>query len=196
MYDSPQVDMGYDISHYEDVYRPYGTIQDMETLIAETHARGMYIMLDLVINHTFDQHAWFKESSSSKDNPKRDWYIWRPAKYSPTGKRLPPKNWRCCFGGGSAWEWDEHTEEYYLHVWATEQPDLNWDTLETRKAIYASAMEFWLNRGVDSFAWTLSTCIVSRRICQTHPSPTPRLLINPPYRCIATAPEYSSFWGR
>ncbi|OAQ60499.1 maltase [Pochonia chlamydosporia 170] len=151
MYDSPQIDMGYDISNYEDVYRPYGTVEDMEVLIRETHARGMRIMLDLVINHTSDQHAWFKESRSSKDNPKRDWYIWRPAKYSPSGERLPPNNWRSNFGGGSAWEWDEATGEYYLHLFATEQPDLNWENEVTRKAIYASAMEFWLDRGVDGF---------------------------------------------
>jgi alpha-glucosidase len=151
MYDSPQVDMGYDISNYEDVYRPYGTVQDMETLITETHARGMRIMLDLVINHTSDQHAWFKESRASKESPKRDWYIWRPAKYTPSGERLPPNNWRSNFGGGSAWEWDELTQEYYLHLFATEQPDLNWENSETRKAIYASSMEFWLDRGVDGF---------------------------------------------
>lgn len=151
MYDSPQIDMGYDISSYEDVYRPYGTVQDMERLIKETHARGMKIMLDLVINHTSDQHAWFKDSRAGKDNPKRDWYIWRPAKYSASGERLPPNNWRCNFGGGSAWEWDEATQEYYLHLFAVEQPDLNWENPETRKAIYASAMEFWLERGADGF---------------------------------------------
>ncbi|OAR01439.1 hypothetical protein LLEC1_04035 [Akanthomyces lecanii] len=151
MYDSPQIDMGYDIANYEDVYRPYGTVQDMETLIRETHARGMRIMLDLVINHTSDQHAWFKESRASKDSPKRDWYIWKPAKYSDAGERLPPNNWRGNFGGGSAWEWDEATEEYYLHLFATEQPDLNWENPVTRRAIYASAMEFWLDRGVDGF---------------------------------------------
>ncbi|KAG6221720.1 hypothetical protein E4U26_005793 [Claviceps purpurea] len=151
MYDSPQIDMGYDISNYEDVYRPYGTVQDMEVLIKETHARGMRIMLDLVINHTSDQHAWFKESRSSKDNPKRNWYIWRPAKYSSIGERLPPNNWRSNFGGGSVWEWDERTEEYYLHLFAVEQPDMNFDNEEARKALYASAMEFWLQRGVDGF---------------------------------------------
>lgn len=151
MYDSPQIDMGYDISNYEDVYRPYGTVQDMETLIQETHKRGMRIMLDLVINHTSDQHAWFKESRSSKDSPKRDWYIWRPAKYSESGERLPPNNWRSNFGGGSVWEWDEATQEYYLHLFAVEQPDLNWESPECRKAIYASSMEFWLERGVDGF---------------------------------------------
>ncbi|KAF5004853.1 hypothetical protein FDECE_8669 [Fusarium decemcellulare] len=152
MYQSPQVDMGYDISDYEAVHEPYGTLDDMQNLIRETHARGMRIMMDLVINHTSDQHAWFKESRSSRHSCKRDWYIWRPAKRDPsTGERLPPNNWRCSFGGGSAWEWDEETEEYYLHVWAKEQPDLNWENPETRNAIYASAMKFWLDRGADGF---------------------------------------------
>ncbi|KAF1358024.1 glycoside hydrolase [Lizonia empirigonia] len=149
MFDSPQVDMGYDIRNYEDVYAPYGTLQDMERLIAETHARGMRIILDLVINHTSNLHKWFLESRSSKDNPKRDWYIWRPARYE-NGVRKPPNNWVSNFLG-SVWEWDEHTEEYYLHLFCPEQPDLNWENEETRKAIYKSAMEFWLDRGVDGF---------------------------------------------
>ncbi|CEL10316.1 Putative Alpha-glucosidase (Fragment) [Aspergillus calidoustus] len=151
MYESPQVDMGYDISNYEAVHPPYGTVEDMEILIRETHARGMKLMLDLVINHTSDQHEWFKESRSSKDNPKRAWYIWRPPRYSPEGKRLPPNNWRAAWGPISAWEWDEATQEYYFHIFAAQQPDLNWENPETRKAIYASAMEFWLKRGVDGF---------------------------------------------
>jgi oligo-1,6-glucosidase len=141
--------MGYDIRNYEDVYAPYGTVQDMERLIAEAHARGMRIILDLVVNHTSDQHAWFKESRSSKDNPKRDWYIWRPAKYE-NGVRKAPNNWISNFTG-SVWEWDELTQEYYLHLFCPEQPDLNWENPETRKAIYESAMEFWLKRGVDGF---------------------------------------------
>ncbi|VUC21503.1 unnamed protein product [Clonostachys rosea] len=151
VYDSPQVDMGYDISNYEAIYPPYGTVHSMKDLIKETHARGMRIMMDLVINHTSDQHAWFKDARSSRSSPKRDWYIWRPAKYSSNGDRLPPNNWRCSFGGGSAWEWDESTQEYYLHLWAKEQPDLNWDNEDARKAIYASAMAFWLDLGVDGF---------------------------------------------
>ncbi|KAG9253826.1 glycoside hydrolase family 13 protein [Emericellopsis atlantica] len=151
MYDSPQVDMGYDISNYEDVYRPYGTVQDMEHLIKEAHDRGIKIMLDLVINHTSDQHEWFKESRSSKDNPKRDWYIWKPAKYTEDGKRVPPNNWRSNFGDHSAWTWDETTQEYYLRLFAKEQPDVNFDCEEARKTIYKSAMEFWLERGVDGF---------------------------------------------
>lgn len=150
MYDSPQIDMGYDISDYENVYPPYGTLSDMEELIHECHKRGMRIILDLVINHTSDQHKWFKESRSSKDNPKRDWYIWRPAKYDEQGNPKPPNNWRSNFGG-SVWEWDENTQEYYLHLFCPEQPDLNWENEETRKAIYASAMTFWLDKGVDGF---------------------------------------------
>ncbi|KAF2665206.1 glycoside hydrolase [Microthyrium microscopicum] len=150
MYDSPQVDMGYDISNYEDVYPPYGTLTDMEALIQGCHERGMKIIGDLVINHTSDQHAWFKESRSSKDNPKRDWYIWRPASYDVNGTRRPPNNWRGNFNG-SVWEWDEGTQEYYLHLFCPEQPDLNWENTETRKAIYKSAMEFWLDRGMDGF---------------------------------------------
>jgi oligo-1,6-glucosidase len=142
--------MGYDISDYEAVHPPYGTVQDMEILIRETHRRGMKIILDLVINHTSDQHAWFKESRSSKDNPKRDWYIWRPAVYDSKGNRGPPCNWRSFFGG-SVWQWDEHTQEYYLHLFCTEQPDLNWENENTRKAIYQSAMTSWLKKGVDGF---------------------------------------------
>ena len=150
MYKSPQIDMGYDISDYKAVHEPYGTVQDMEDLIAATHDRGMRIILDLVVNHTSDQHAWFQESKSSKSNPKRDWYIWRPAKYTSTGERKPPNNWRSNFGG-PAWTWDEATGEYYLHLFAPEQPDLNWENEDTRKQIYEDGMLFWLEKGCDGF---------------------------------------------
>ncbi|KAL0260122.1 hypothetical protein SLS55_005868 [Diplodia seriata] len=167
MYDSPQHDMvsaplvpipsailtcqqGYDISDYEKVYPPYGTVEDMERIIAASHERGLRVLLDLVINHTSDEHAWFKESRRSKDSPKRDWYVWRPAKLDAQGRRQPPNNWRSNFGG-SAWAWDEPTQEYYLHLFCPEQPDLNWENPETRAAIYESAMEFWLRKGIDGF---------------------------------------------
>lgn len=150
MYNSPQYDMGYDISDYENVYPPYGTVQDMEDLIDGCHKRGMKIILDLVINHTSHLHSWFQESRSSRSSPKRDWYIWRPAKYDNGGNRRPPNNWRSNFGG-SVWEWDTQTEEYYLHLFCPEQPDLNWENPEARAAIYESAMEFWLRKGVDGF---------------------------------------------
>lgn len=150
MYDSPQYDMGYDISNYEDVYAPYGTVTDVEAIIAACHERGLRVLLDLVINHTSYLHAWFKESRSSKSSSKRDWYIWRPAKYDADGTRQPPNNWRSFFSG-SAWEFDYETQEYYLHLFAVQQPDLNWENPATRKAIYDSAVTFWLEKGIDGF---------------------------------------------
>lgn len=144
------LDMGYDISDYEAIHPPYGTMEDMDALIKGCHDRGMRIWCDLVINHTSDQHQWFKESRSSKDNPKRNWYIWRPAKYDDQGNRQPPNNWRSCFNE-SVWEWDEHTQEYYLHLFVIGQPDLNWTNAECKKAIFESAIEFWLKKGVDGF---------------------------------------------
>ncbi|KAJ4305288.1 hypothetical protein N0V90_000819 [Kalmusia sp. IMI 367209] len=150
MFDSPQVDMGYDISNYEAVYAPYGSVEDVEVLISACHSNNMKLILDLVVNHTSDKHAWFKESRSSRDNPKRDWYFWKPAKYDANGNRMPPTNWRSYFAGGT-WTWDEHTEEYYLHLYDKSQPDLNWENEECRRAIYDSAMRFWLDKGIDGF---------------------------------------------
>ncbi|OBT64767.1 hypothetical protein VE03_06511 [Pseudogymnoascus sp. 23342-1-I1] len=150
MFDSPQHDMGYDISNYEKVYEPYGTVEDIDILVKACHDRGIRFILDLVVNHTSDEHEWFKESRSSRDNPKRDWYFWRPARYDDAGNRLPPTNWRSYFAG-STWTWDETTQEYYLHLYATQQPDLNWNCEAARNAIYDSAMRFWLDRGVDGF---------------------------------------------
>lgn len=150
MYESPQVDMGYDVSNYEAVHAPYGTIEDMETLINACHDRGIRMILDLVINHTSSEHAWFKDSRSSKSSPKRNWYIWRPPRYDKDRNRIPPNNWQSAFGG-SAWEWDKVTEEYYLHIFAKEQPDINWENKAAREAIYTSAMRFWLDKGIDGF---------------------------------------------
>lgn len=127
IYKSPQNDMGYDISDYKDIHPPYGSLSDVETLIAELHKRGMKLMMDLVVNHTSDQHAWFQESRSSRDNPKRDWYIWRDPKYDEKGQRQPPNNWLAVFRGGPAWTWDEKTQQYYLRLYTPEQPDLNWE---------------------------------------------------------------------
>jgi oligo-1,6-glucosidase len=113
--------MGYDISDYKSVHAPYGTVKDVEELANQLHTRGMKLMLDLVVNHTSDEHDWFIESRSSKTNPKRDWYFWRPGKIVD-GKRHPPNNWKTALGGGSVWEYDEGTEEYYLHLYDTKQP--------------------------------------------------------------------------
>lgn len=150
MYDSPQDDMGYDISNYESIYAKYGTMDDMNKLIEEVHSRGMRLILDLVVNHTSDQHAWFQESRSSKTNPKRDWYIWKPPRYDEQGYRHPPNNWLSVFSG-SAWKYDELTDEYYLHLFADSQPDLNWESEAARRAIYDSALLFWLKKGIDGF---------------------------------------------
>ncbi|CAG8173519.1 unnamed protein product [Penicillium nalgiovense] len=150
MFDSPQDDMGYDVSDYEAVYPKYGTIEDMQMLIDETHRRGMKLILDLVANHTSAEHKWFQESRSSKTNPKRDWYIWRKPKYDVDGNRQPPNNWLSRFSG-SAWKYDETTGEYFLHIYTDTMPDLNWENPETRQAIYDSALKTWFERGVDGF---------------------------------------------
>ncbi|KAK0649904.1 glycoside hydrolase superfamily [Cercophora newfieldiana] len=150
IFESPQKDMGYDVSDYQKIYAPYGTIEDVDALIQTCHERGMKLILDLVVNHTSAEHEWFQESRSSRTNPKRDWYIWKPPRYDAGGNRQPPTNWRGYFAG-STWTWDEHTQEYYLHLYASEQPDLNWENAETREAIYEETMRFWLRRGVDGF---------------------------------------------
>ncbi|KAK7426215.1 hypothetical protein QQZ08_007244 [Neonectria magnoliae] len=150
IFESPQKDMGYDVSDYQKIYEPYGTNGDVDTLLRESHKRGLKVILDLVVNHTSIEHEWFKRSRSSKDDPKRDWYIWKPARYDENGIRHPPTNWRGYFAGPT-WTWDELTQEYYLHLYAPDQPDLNWDNDDCREAIYEETMRFWLDRGVDGF---------------------------------------------
>ena len=150
MYKSPMEDMGYDISDYEDINPDFGTLDDMQNLIDGCHKRGMKIICDLVINHTSVEHEWFKESRSSLDNPKRDWYIWKKPRYDADGNRQPPNNWMSYFSG-TTWEYDEKTGEYYLHLFAKGQPDLDWENKECREAIYKSAIKYWLDRGVDGF---------------------------------------------
>ncbi|KAI0127215.1 glycoside hydrolase superfamily [Xylariales sp. AK1849] len=150
VFESPQADMGYDVSDYQAIYAPYGTIKDVDTLTEECHKREMKLILDLVVNHTSIEHAWFKESRSSKTNPKRDWYIWKPPRYNAERKRIPPTNWHGYFACPT-WTWDQDTQEYYLHLYAPDQPDLNWENEECREAIYNDTMRFWLERGVDGF---------------------------------------------
>lgn len=143
--DSPQVDSGYDVRDYYSVYPPYGTMEDVEELIEELHSRNMKLLLDVVINHTSDEHSWFQKSRSSVNNPYRDYYFWRDE--SSPGE--PPNKWQSIFGG-SAWKYDENTQQYYLHLFHTKQPDLNWDHPEVRKNIY-KMLRFWLDKGVDGF---------------------------------------------
>jgi glycosidase len=146
---SPQVDMGYDISDYRAIDSLYGTMEDHDDLIKGLHDRGLKYVMDLVVNHTSDQHEWFKQSRSSKDNPYRDWYFWRPPRYDADGNRMPPNNWESAFSG-STWTYDETTGEYYLHLFASAQPDLNWENPAVRDAVH-DLIRFWLNRGVDGF---------------------------------------------
>ncbi|WAO89020.1 Aamy domain-containing protein [Fusarium falciforme] len=149
IYPSPKVDMGYDVADYCDIDPQYGTLGDVERLIEGLHQRGMKFLMDLVVNHTSDQHKWFQESKSSRDNKYRDWYIWRKPRYDKDGTRQPPNNWGAFFGG-SAWEYDEATDEYYLHLFAKEQPDLNWEHPPVRDAVH-DIIRFWLDKGVDGF---------------------------------------------
>ncbi|MEI2665513.1 glycoside hydrolase family 13 protein [Rossellomorea sp. LJF3] len=144
MYKSPNDDNGYDISDYQDIMEDFGTMEDFDQLLKEVHNRDMKLIIDLVLNHTSDEHPWFIESKSSKDNPKRDWYIWRDGV-----KGKEPNNWESIFGG-SAWQYDEETDQYFLHVFSTKQPDLNWENEEVREALY-DTVNWWLDKGIDGF---------------------------------------------
>ena len=144
IYPSPMIDNGYDISDYTAINPLFGTMEDFDELIAEAKARDIKIVMDLVYNHSSDKHPWFLESKLSRDNPKADWYIWRDGQ-----KNSPPTNWRGIFGG-SAWEWCEERQQYYLHTFATQQPDLNWENPDVRRALYDAA-NFWLDKGVGGF---------------------------------------------
>ena len=146
-YPSPQVDNGYDISDYQDVNPDFGTLQDFKLLLSNAHEKGLKVIIDMVLNHTSDKHKWFIESRKSKDNKYRNYYYWRPAK---DGKE--PNNWGNYFyeGYGSAWEWDERTQEYYLHNYSKHMPDLNWDCKELRQEIY-DMLNWWCDLGVDGF---------------------------------------------
>ncbi len=148
-YPSPQADCGYDVADYCDVAPEYGTLDDFRRFLEEAHRRGIRVILDMVFNHTSDQHPWFLESRASRDNPKRDWYVWRDGKTGPNGEKLPPNNWESSFTG-SAWEYDPHTDQWYYHFFLKEQPDLNWRNPEVKAAMW-DAVRFWLDMGVDGF---------------------------------------------
>ena len=144
MYKSPNDDNGYDISDYQDIMDDFGNMEDFDLMLDEVHKRGMKLIIDLVINHTSDEHPWFIESKLSKDSKKRDWYIWRDGKDG-----AEPNNWESIFKG-SAWQYDENTEQYFLHLFSKRQPDLNWDNEEVRQEIY-KMINWWLDKGIDGF---------------------------------------------
>ncbi|MGO3412023.1 MAG: alpha-amylase family glycosyl hydrolase, partial [Leuconostoc falkenbergense] len=144
VYASPDKDNGYDISDYEDINAKFGTMADFDRLLAKAHDKGIKILMDLVVNHTSDQHKWFIESRSSKDNDKRDFYIWR----DPVDGH-EPNNWGSFFSG-PAWKFDEATGQYYLHLFVEGQPDLNWVNPKVRQSVF-DMMNFWVDKGIDGF---------------------------------------------
>lgn len=145
VYKSPNDDNGYDISDYRAIMDEFGTMEDFDELLAKAHERGIRIVMDLVVNHTSDEHKWFMESRKSKDNEYRDYYIWREGKNAQT----PPNNWGSCFGG-PAWQYDEATDMYYLHLFSKKQPDLNWDNPKVRQEVF-DMMTWWCDKGIDGF---------------------------------------------
>ena len=157
-YVSPQADNGYDIADYYNIDPAYGTMDDMDELIAEARKRDIRIVMDLVFNHTSNENEWFLESRSSRTNAKSDWYIWA----DPREDGSAPNNWRSIFGG-SAWEYDETREQYYLHTFLREQPDLNWENPEVRQAL-SDVARYWIGKGVGGFRMDAITYRISRRM--------------------------------
>ncbi|MBO6040666.1 MAG: alpha-glucosidase [Oscillospiraceae bacterium] len=156
LYPSPNADFGYDISDYMDIHPDYGSLEVFRQVLDGAHERGMRVFMDLVVNHTSDEHKWFLESKKGKDNPYHDYYYWRPGRVV-NGRRLPPNNWTSVFEGG-AWEYDEGLDEYYLHLFARKQPDLNMDNPRVREEV-KKIMRFWLDMGVDGFREDVITFI-------------------------------------
>jgi alpha-glucosidase len=184
IFPSPMADFGYDISDYVGVDPLFGTMDDFDALVEIAHHNGLKVILDLVPNHTSDQHPWFIESRASRDNPKRDWYIWRDGK--PEAR--PPNNWLSEFGG-AAWQYDEATDQYYYHAFLAAQPDLNWRNPEVREAIY-DVMRFWLHRGVDGFRVDVIWHLIKDAEFRDNP-PNPRFIEGrPPHEKILT--QYST----
>ena len=144
IYPSPNDDNGYDISDYQNIQKEYGSLKDLEELLDKAHALHIRVIMDLVINHTSSKHPWFIESRSSNDNPKRDWYIWKDGQ-----NQKEPNNWESIFGG-SAWEYDNKTSQYYLHVFGKTMPDINWENPQVKKAIFEMIC-WWLDKGIDGF---------------------------------------------
>ena len=169
-YPSPMVDFGYDIADHCDVDPLFGDLSDFDRLLEAAHRHDIRVIIDLVPNHTSDQHPWFVESRSSRDDPKRNWYVWR----DPGPGGALPNNWESIHGGGSSWEWDEVTRQYYLHTFQVEQPDLNWHNPEVRAAIY-DTMRFWLDRGVDGFRIDALPCVAKDNLFRDNP-------LNPQWR--------------
>ncbi len=164
VFPSPMRDFGYDVSSYRDINPLFGDMSDYEELLSECHRRGMRVIMDMVLNHTSDEHPWFRESRSSRDNPRRDWYIWRDGR--APGK--PPNRWRAVVEG-SAWEWDPVTRQYYYHAFLPFQPDLNWRNPEVREEMF-DIVKTWLEKGVDGFRLDLINFLYEDELLRDNPS--------------------------
>jgi alpha-glucosidase len=181
IFPSPMADFGYDVSDYTGIDPVFGTLEDFDRLVREAHARGLKILLDFVPNHTSERHPWFLESRRSRDDPRRDWYIWRDAR----ADGRPPNNWLSNFGG-SAWTWDADTEQYYYHAFLREQPDLNWRNPEVRAAMF-DILRFWLERGVDGFRVDVIWGIVKDDLLRDNPpNPEYHSSLPPHYQQLST----------
>lgn len=185
--------MGYDISDYKDIDPRFGTLEDVDDLIRELKKRDMKLMMDLVVNHTSDQHQWFLDSKSSKDSSKRDWYIWEPPKYDRDGKRQPPNNWSMILGeANSAWTWHEKTQEYYLALFTPEQPDLNWRNPEVREAVH-DVLRFWLDRGASGFRMDVINMISKVKGYPDAPIVDPSAPYQPGFKFFANGPHLHEY---
>ncbi|KAF2496718.1 glycoside hydrolase [Lophium mytilinum] len=193
IYKSPQADMGYDISDYRDIDPIYGTLKDVDHMIKEIKSRGMKLMMDLVVNHTSDQHAWFEESRSSTKSSKRDWYIWKKPKFDKDGNRQPPNNWAMILGeANSAWTWDEKTQEYYLSLFTAEQPDLNWENPAVRKEVH-DVLRFWLERGASGFRMDVINLISKVQSFPDAPISVPASKYQPGDKYYANGPRLHEY---
>ncbi|KAJ5743730.1 alpha-glucosidase, partial [Penicillium manginii] len=194
IYKSPQADMGYDIADYKSIDPRYGTLSDVDLLIETLKNHGMKLMMDLVVNHTSDQHAWFRESASSKDSSKRDWYIWKPPKgFDDAGKPLPPNNWAGILGDSlSAWNWHAETQEFYLALHSPEQVDLNWENAEVVTAVY-DVMEFWLSRGIAGFRMDVINLISKHQSFPDAPVIDPKSKYQPGEKFFTNGPRFHEF---
>ena len=192
VYRSPMDDNGYDISDYDDIDPLFGTLADFDALVAALHRRGIRLVMDLVVNHTSDEHPWFVESRSSRSNPKRDWYWWRPARegHTPGEPGAEPYNWGSFFGG-SGWAFDAESGEYYLHLFSRKQPDLNWENPEVRAEIYAM-MRRWVARGVDGFRMDVIN-LISKPVPLVDGRPTPGLPYSQDIEMVVNGPRLTEF---
>ena len=186
-YPSPNFDCGYDVSDYTDVAPEYGTLEDFKRFLHGAHERGIRVILDLVLNHTSHLHPWFVESRSSRDNPKRDWYVWRDGRGS-----APPNNWVSPFGG-SAWEYGPTTEQYYYHYFFKQQPDLNWHNPQVKEAMF-DAVRFWLDLGVDGFRLDAIGTIFEDPALPNHELPSSQADLYRALRCAQSEEEREAGW--